>query len=222
MGDTPPTHGPLSTQTGTLPQPFPENQIILVAAPSQELVRLLCYRLWCHHLPATNPSLFVTTDRSDETILDGLRETECETTNRQVGIVDSYSKAMRVVDSYQDVPVIYIEDITHITQLFVAIYDMRDQFLAAPETHILIPSLTPVLSDKSLGPALRALETLLTSGRTGTSALGVDYTVHEPETMNALESISDRILWAEQLSNGEIQIHSEGGHRLDREYFSTR
>ncbi|MBX0298043.1 hypothetical protein [Haloarcula nitratireducens] len=214
--------GPLSTQTGSLPQPLPKDSIILVAAPSQAVAQTLCYRLWCHHLIETLPSLFVTTDSTKERVQQRIRKTGCDVATRQIGIVDSHSKDMGVVNNYERVPVIYVEDSAHITQLFVSIYEMRDQILAAPETHILVPYLTPIIKESSSGPLLRALETALSSDRTGTGVLGIDYTMHDPETTDTLEAISDRTLWAEKTATGEIQLRSYGTHRAHQKYRSDQ
>lgn len=137
-----------------------------------------------------------TTEGTDETV--ATYEDVCDqSTAPSLGIVDATSERQSVTALYEEVPVVFVTGPGDLERIIVGLSDLTGTRPPSSGTrHLLVRSLTPILESTSVDDVCTVLERI-TGLRTdsGLTLLGIDYTAHDEETMTALSTQVDGILW---------------------------
>ncbi|SIR82672.1 hypothetical protein SAMN05421858_3990 [Haladaptatus litoreus] len=125
-----------------------------------------------------------------------------------LGIVDTTSKHESLTMVYQPTPTIYTPRHGDVTRTSLAISEL-DDVLSRPDgrRHLLVSSFSSILADTTLEQASRFVDSVTgKSADFGCTLLDVDFTAHDDETLTALRSKADGIIWAEERTDGTLSV----------------
>lgn len=197
-----------TNQEVAYPDNFTRGSTVLIASagnPSE-------YALDLHALStfgeADDTALIVTTTGSaDDTIETYDRLCPDENCPR-LKLVDTTTEQQSVSALYEETPVVFTPSPDDLERLILALSELSG---ATPPRdgarHLAIRSLTPILDTTPTDRVCRVLERIQgLRSPTGLCLIGFDYTAHDQETLRALASEADGVLWVSQATDGRIEV----------------
>ena len=184
-------------QVESVPASLSGGSTVLVATAGDPSQYAVCLRLLCAQGTEEDTAFVVTTTESaDRTIsvYDRLGE---KTKRPLIDIVDTVSEHQSVSALYGETHVVFTPSPGDLERLVMALSDLSDS--SAPSNgaqHLVIRSLTPIL-EASSPTRVSAVFERVTGFRSesGFCLLGIDYTAHDEETMAAIATLVDGVLW---------------------------
>lgn len=180
--------------------PFPAavsgGSTVLVAGTVDPSSYALGLRMLCQYGDAAHAGLVVTsTETADETI--ARYESVCPDDAPSIGLVDTRSERQYLSSLYGPTPTVYTPSTADLERIVIALAELSET--AVPPTdsrHLVVRSVTPLLEHASADRVCHVLQRI--SGlRTsdGIGYIGIDYTEHGQETVEALAQQVDGIVW---------------------------
>ncbi|MHC3439972.1 DUF7504 family protein [Natrialbaceae archaeon A-gly3] len=182
-----------------LPETVPSGSVICIAKPAPLTGHALSLRITDHYTDCDDCRIIVTPSVSAE-----------ETIQQQNALTPSADHRLGIIDTtatehlealYQENPTVYLPRTGELTQITLALWELEEALSTPCSTpHMIFRSLTPVLAEEGLDRVTNILEQIIEYQRTHSSltVFSVEYTEHDEETMIALETLADRIIWVEQ------------------------
>lgn len=189
-------------QGDRLPDSLRGGSCVLVATtgdPSQCAVSL---RILCAQATEEDTAFVVTTTESADRTIAVADSLGGETGRPSIGIVDAVSEQQSVSALYGETHVVFTPSPGDLERLVIALSDLSDR--SAPNEgahHLVIRSLTPILKGSTATRVRTVLERITgLRSESGLCLFGIDYTAHDNETMAAITTLVDGVLWVTQPS----------------------
>jgi hypothetical protein len=129
------------------------------------------------------------------------------TPGASIGVVDMVSEGQSISAAYGEVPTVYTPSQGDTERLVIALSDLTGKIAAGGNRHLVVRSLSPMLSATSTANVSDVVERI--SGlRTadGLAVFGLDYMAHDEATVAAIAETADRVLWITEQSDGDIEM----------------
>lgn len=199
---------PAAMQIDSLPASLSSGSTVLVASaidPSQYGVGL---HLLATHGTGADTALVVTTTAGVAQTIESYENFAGETEQPSLGIVDMTSKQQSVSALYGEIPVVFTPSPSDLERLVVAFSELsRDTAPANGERHLVVRSLTPVLSAVPTPRVCTVLERITgLRSQQGLCLLGLDYTAHDEETIASVADHVDGVLWVTHPSSNQLEF----------------
>lgn len=126
----------------------------------------------------------------------------------RLGILDTASDKYRDA-LYQPTPVVYRPHPGELAQITLALWELETALSpSCPKTHLLVRSLTPILTADSRERVINVLKQLIKRQQSNSSltVFSVQYTDHSESAMTALTALADGVVWVERGSNGTLRF----------------
>lgn len=196
-GNSDNTVQPEALQADSLPDNLSAGSTLLVASADDPAAHAICLRILRRYGTGSDAAFVVTTtesaDRTIETYT-GLSETS---DRPSLGIVDTTSEQQSVSALYGETPVVFTPSPGDLERLVLALSTLSDNMSPANgASHLVVRSLTPVLESAGTDDVCTVLDRIIgLRSETGLCLIGLDYMTHDEETMTALATHVDGILW---------------------------
>lgn len=189
-------------QVDPLPDSLSGGPTVLVATTGDPSQYAVCLRILCAQGTGEDTAVVVTTTESADRTIAVYDRLGGENGRPSIGIVDTVSEQQSVSALYGETHVIFTPSPGDLERLVMALSDLSDS--SVPNSgirHLVIRSLTPILKASSATRVRTVLERITgLRSESGLCLLGIDYTAHDEETMTAIATLVDGVLWVTQPS----------------------
>lgn len=218
-GSTDASVDPAALSIDSFPGGLSAGSTVLVASAGDPSKYAVDLRALCQYGQANDTALVVaTTEGADQTI-ETYGRLCSESVRPSLGIVDTTSERQSISALYDETPVIFTPSPRDLERLTLALSDLSNNKPPSNgNRHLLVRSLTPILETTSAEHVCTVLERItgLRSGD-GLCLLGLDYTAHDEETVEAIADQIDGVLWVTQTSPDTLEFE----YRQARGRFNT-
>jgi hypothetical protein len=199
---------PAAWDVEALPGRVADDATILVATQGDPSRFAIGLRLLDTFGTGADSAFVVTTTRSDETTVDVYEAVSDDTDRPALGMVDTSSEQQSISALYDEVPVVFTPSSGDIEHLVLALSELTEKVPSPDgERHLLVRSLTPILTATSTERVCTVLERVAgIRSDGGLSLLGIDYTAHDEETMQAIADHADGIVWVERAGPDRLAV----------------
>lgn len=207
------TVDPKTLEIDPLPDGLRDGSTVLVASTDGPATYAVCLRILCRYGTASDTVCVVTTTESADRTIETYTGLEEPTDQPSLRIVDTTSEQQSVSALYGETPVVFTPSSGDIERLVLALSELSDNSSLSNGTrHFVIRSLTPVLESAPTSHVCSVLERITgLRSETGLCLVGLEYTAHDEETIQAVATHVDGILW----------VTHPSPDRLDFEYQPT-
>lgn len=188
---------------------------VLVASAGDPSRYAVSLRALCRYGRVNENAVVVTTTEGADRTVQAYEAICSDADYPAIGLVDTVSERQHVTAVYSDTPVVFTPSSNDLGRLVFAFFELRGNAPSSNGTqHVVVRSLTPLLRDTPTSRVCTALEQI-SEYRTGDGYyfLGLDYTAHDEETMEALTEQVDGVLWVTEGSDGAVDLkyrHARG------------
>ncbi|WP_225335948.1 DUF7504 family protein [Halomicrobium urmianum] len=195
----------------SFPSALSGGSTVLIAGSVEPATYAVGLRALCHSGDADDTAFVVTTTESaDETV--ATYDTVCDRSEApSLGLVDTTSEQRNVTALYEEEPVVFVNGSSDLERIVIGLSDLSGtRSPSHGARHLLVRSLTPVLEAVSVddvSTVLKRISGLRTDD--GLTLIGVDYTAHSKDTIDALAERVDGILWTSMPSESTVQFEYE-------------
>ena len=207
-GSTDVSVDPEALHVASFPGGLSAGSTVLIASAGDLSQYAVDLHALCQYSRADDTALVVTTTESADRMVETFGRLCSESDRPSLGIVDTTSERQSVSALYDETPVIFTPSPGDLERLTLALSDLSNNDSPSNgNRHLLVRSLTPILETTSAARVCTILERItgLRSGA-GLCLLGLDYTAHDEETMEAVTEQADGVLWVTQTSPDSVEI----------------
>lgn len=181
---------------------------VLIAGPVDPTEYALGLRALQRFGTPNDAAMIVTTTDSADRTLAAYDSLSTGSKRQSLALVDTTSERQYVTALYDETPVVFIPTSSDLERLVLALSELTGNRLPSNGTqHLVVRSLTPILQEAPLHRVCRVLERISGLRRgDGITALGIDYTAHDEETMNALMDLVDGVVWVTRTAEDELEF----------------
>ena len=190
----------------TFPEALTDGATVLLCGfdPTEYALGLRCLKQFGS---AGDSAIVVTTNQGVSETTDTYSSLIGSESGPSIGVVDMVSEGQSVTAAYGEVPTVYTPSQGDTERLVIALSDLTGKIAAGGNRHLVVRSLSPMLtatSTANVSDVIERISGLRTTG--GLAVFGLDYTAHDEETVTAIAQTADRVLWITEQSDGGFEM----------------
>lgn len=149
----------------------------------------------------------VTMKRGVEATIETYSSLDVSPSHPSIGIVDMVSEGQSISATYEAVPTVFTPSEGDTERLVLALSELTGRSVGANDQHLAVRSLSPMLTAAATTRVTDVAERISGLRTTNGMALfGLNYTVHDRDTVQSVSNVADRVLWVSRQADGSFAM----------------
>lgn len=203
----------------TLPEILARDDVTLVAGTDKTALNRITYQLLTRYSDVADGAVLVTTNQDASTTIDEYTSIE-DSEKPDIAVIDTTSTEQNVPTTYSEIPTVFTPAPGDLERTGMALADLPSKLGGEQRPiHLLVHSLSDIIHEMGIEKALKLFHQAASSegSISGRTLLSVEYTTHDREALDALDSFADGVVWVER-NGAELELTYDHNDRNSRFY----